>query len=75
MVRGETADDDVLFFFANKAQVRKAPHIDDNRGGGETKLHERYEAVPSREDLGVGSMPAQQLQGLVERLGHNIIEL
>ena len=62
---GERTDRHVVALVADVRQVTDPTHVDEHRGHGESQLHERQEAHPTREQLRVTAMLGQQCDGLV----------
>src|SRR3954463_11024253 len=56
-------------------RVVELGEVDEQRRAGEPHLHERQERVPAREDLRVLATVRERREGLVERVGRDVVEL
>jgi hypothetical protein len=73
-VSGEGADRQLVAILPNIAQVVQAVQVDKDSRSCEPEPHEWYQGVPSGYELGVLSVLAQELYGVVYRLGDLVVE-
>ena len=73
-VAGQCADGDVVAGIADVRQVTDAADVDQHTWLGEAQLHQRQQAVPAGEELGVVTMFADETDGLFGRTGADVVE-
>ena len=74
-VAGEGPDGDVVAGVADVGQVGDPADVDQDRGLGQPQLHQRQEAVPTGEELGVLAVLRDEGDGLVGGAGPDVVEL
>ncbi len=73
-VAGERADRDVVAGVADVRQVGDASDVDEHGRLRQTQLHQRQQAVPAGEELGVVAVLTDQADRLFGRTGPDVVE-
>jgi hypothetical protein len=74
VVAGQWADLQVAVGLGDAVQPGQAIHVHEDGGGREAELQQRDEALTAGQDLGVVTVLGQDLEGLVEGFGRDIVE-
>ena len=74
MVGGRGADLDRAVLLAHAGQVLEPPDVHERLGLAEPQLHQRHQAVPAGQQLGVAAARRQLGNGVVERRGALVVE-
>src|SRR5919199_2336100 len=73
-VPGQGSDGQVVALVPDVAQVVQLTQVDQSRRNRQPESHERYEGVSPGQEPGVLSVLAQELYGVVYRLGDLVVE-
>jgi hypothetical protein len=70
----ERADPQHALLLCERVEAGDPVDVDEYLRRGETQLEQRDQALTAGEDLGILAVLAQQLDGLFERAGSDIVE-
>ena len=71
---GQGADGDVIAGVSDVRQIADPPDVDEHARLGEAQLHQRQQAVPAGEELGIITVLADEADGLFGRTGADVVE-
>jgi hypothetical protein len=73
-VTGERPDGDFVPLFPDVGEIGDAADVDERRWLGQPQLHQGQKRMAAGEELGVLSEPPEELDGMVRRIGHLVLE-
>ena len=71
---GERADGDVVAVLADVGKVGEPADVDEHGGLGEAQLHQRQQAVPTGEELGVVTVLASEAHRFLGARRSDVVE-